>query len=251
MNYSLYIKDGLLCWTLTSNGYKYLTLNFYKHWQRSCSSTPLLIVCADKPSYTFFVREGISCRLVDEGVQDYGIHISLFGTRNFQTLNRMKLRILHMIANDPAVMKSIYLDGDICIYRNFLDDIQGRLEVCPLVFQCDENEKEKECSKPCKNVCTGLIAFVHGHDNGIFKIDDLAVWKQKPEDQVWVNHKIEQVACAYDTLPRELYPNGARLNYTQTNPGVLEKAFLCHYNYRVGNSKKMDMKRYGDWMIPY
>ena len=130
MNYSSYIKDGLLCWTLTSNGYKFLTLNFYKHWQRSCHVS-LLIVCADKPSYMFFQGEGIVCRLVDQGVQDYGIQISPFGTRNFQKLNRMKLRVLNIIANDPMVKKSVYLDGDICVYKNFLEDIQQRLEVCP------------------------------------------------------------------------------------------------------------------------
>ena len=251
MNYSSYIKDGILCWTLTSNGYKFLTLNFYKHWQRSCPSTPLLIVCADKPSYSFFLREGISCRLVDEGVKDYGINIIQYGTQIFQALNRMKLRVLHTIANDPTVKKSIYLDGDICVYKNFLDDIQERLEVCPLLFQCDENEKEKECSIPCRNLCTGLIAFLHGHDNGIFKIDDAAIWQQKPEDQVWVNYKLQETGCQHSSLPRELYPNGVRLTYIKKHPELVEKAFLCHYNYRIGNSKKADMKRYGDWLLPY
>ena len=248
MNYSSYIKNDLLCWTLTSNGYKFLTLNFYKHWQRSCP-VPLLIICADKPSYMFFHGEGISCRLVDEGVQDYGIQIIPFGTRNFQKLNRMKLRVLNIIANDPMVKKSVYLDGDICVYKNFLEDIQGRLEVCPLVFQCDE--KDIECSNPCQNVCTGLIAFVHGHDNGIFKINDETIWQQKPEDQVWVNYKIKQTGCQYSSLPRDLYPNGVRLTYIKKNPELLEKAFLSHYNYRIGNSKKADMKRYGDWLLPY
>ena len=65
MNYTPYIREGLLCWTLTSNGYKYLTWNFVKHWTR-VSTIPLLIVCADKPSFLFLRREGISCILVDK-----------------------------------------------------------------------------------------------------------------------------------------------------------------------------------------
>lgn len=251
MNYSSYIHDGTLCWTLTSNGYKYLTWNFVKHWRVACPSVPLLIVCADKPSYQFLQGEGISCRLVDQGVKDYGIHIIPFKTAYFAVLNRMKLRLLHMFANDSAVKTCIYLDGDICVYRSFLHDVHERLLVCPLLFQCDENERENECSKPCKNVCTGLIAWLHGNDNGIFILNNEDLWKQTPEDQAWVNTAIKVSQVPYDTLPREFYPNGVRLTHIKRHPELLEKAYLSHYNYRIGNSKIADMRKYGDWLLPH
>lgn len=251
MNYSSYMYDGLLCWTLTSNGYKYFTWNFVKHWRLNCASVPLLIVCADKPSHQFLHREGIPCILVDQGVLDYGINVMQFGTKPFSMLNRMKLRLLNIFANDPLVKRSVYLDGDICVYKKFLDDINRRLNLVPLLLQCDENERENPCSEPCQNLCTGLIAFVYGHDNGIFKINDEAVWQQRPEDQVWVNYMLKKTGTPYSSLPRELYPNGVRLTHIKKHPELLEKALLSHYNYRVGNSKKLDMKRYGDWLLPY
>ena len=254
MNYQSFLKDGTLCWTLTSNGYKYLTWNFVKHWEKACPSVPLLVICADRQSYSFLQRESIPCRLVEQVVQDFGPQIVPFGSRQFSTLNRLKLDLLSKFTKDSEVKTCVYIDGDICVYKNFLEDIQKRLNSCPVLFQCDE--KERECSSImnpellCPNVCTGFVVFRHGIQD-IFKITDEQVWNQKPEDQVWVNHVLARSNILFESLPRELYPNGARLSMTKNSKELSDRAFLLHYNYRVGDIKKADMKRQGDWLLPY
>ncbi len=250
MKYSQYIKDGFLAWTLTSNGYKYLTWNFVLHWRRAVPGWPILVVCADKPSYQFLQREGISCVMWDTALADFGPQVVPFGSRQFSVLNRLKLRLLDLFAKDVEVQQCLYIDGDIIVYKNIVDDIQRRLIEAPFLMQCDE--QVHECSgSPCPNLCSGLIAFQHGAEGGVFPVTDEAVWSQKPEDQVWVNFSIRQTQIPVTALPRIQYPNGARATLTKRDPELSAEAICLHYNYRVGDSKKADMRRFGDWLLPY
>ncbi len=253
MKLAPFVKEGCLCWTLTSNGYKYMTWNFTKFWQTSCPGVPLLVVCADKPSYQFLTREGVRCSLWDNALADFGPQIVPFGSRQFSTLNRLKLTLLDSFAKDETIEKCIYLDGDIAVYKNVAEDLKARLDEHPLWMQCDEQVQDctADDQQRCPNTCTGVIAFRHGADGGIFKITDQALWAQKPEDQVWVNTAAKALDVPVAVLPRDLYPNGARLTLTKRDPALLEKCCLLHYNYRVGDSKKADMKRFGDWLLPY
>ena len=249
MRYTQYIKDGLLAWTLTSNGYKYLTWNFVEHWRRSVKGQPICVVCADKPSYSFLTREGVSCVLADDLVADFGPDICPFGSRTFSVLNRVKLRLLNAFAQDAQVEMCLYIDGDICVYKDICADIRERLAAAPMLLQCDEKDN---CSgSGCPNLCTGLVAWRHGADGGVFKIDNEAKWAEKPEDQVWFNWKRQELNLPVEALPREIYPNGMLATKTKNNPELAEKAICLHYNYRVGGSKKTDMKRLGDWLLPY
>lgn len=257
MKYERYVKDGCLAWTLTSNGYKYLTWNFALMWQRAKCSAPLMVVCADKPSYQFLSREGISCVLWDNFLSDFGPQVVPFGSRQFSTLNRVKLALLNTFAGDPAVQQCLYFDGDIAIYKDVVSDIRARLAESSKDVLCQCDEKPKECSAdseqaiPCPNFCTGVVAYKHGGDGGIFKITDEALWAAKPEDQVWVNDAAKRLGVSVAILPRELYPNGARCSLTHSTPELKMSAFLLHYNYRVGGTKVADMKRFGDWLLVY
>jgi hypothetical protein len=53
---------------------------------------------------------------------------------------------------------------------------------------------------------------------------------------------------AFQTLPRDLYPNGqfARL-YSPGSP-LKSVAKILHYNYIVGMDKQRRMKQNGDWL---
>lgn len=256
MKIDSFLQNGRLCWTLSSNGYKFMTWNFALMWQKACPGVPLLIVCADKPSREFFQREGLRAVLWDEALADFGPQIVPFGSRQFSVLNRLKLTLLHLFAGDERIQTCIYMDGDIAVYKNVAEDLTTRLlnpDSPGLLMPCDE--QVQTCSGlpslPCPNTCTGIVAFRHGCDGGVFKLTDAEVWKQKPEDQVWVNYAVGKLGVPVGVLPREEYPNGARLTLTQTTPDLKEKAVCLHYNYRVGANKKADMKRFGDWHLPY
>ena len=198
------------------------------------------------------MRESIPCRMIDETLSDFGNQIVRFGSTNFMTLNRLKLRLLDTFSKNPDIQSCIYLDGDIAVYKNIVEDLQGRLQgSCGLLFQCDEKEAECSGNPRCPNVCTGVIAFRHGCDAGVFLIHDEAVWKEKPEDQVWVNKALAIRNIDYHVLPRDLYPNGMRGTFTHSHPEYKGMAYLLHYNYRIGETKIADMKRFGDWLLPY
>lgn len=245
------MKDGMLCWTLTSNGYKYLTWNLVESWRRAKCSAPLCVICADKPSYQFLQREGVSCILLDSQVADFGPQIVPFGSRQFSHLNRLKLRLLEKFSADTEIEKTLYLDGDIVVYKDVVADMRERLKEAPFWAPCDEQGHECSGTEACPNFCTGFVAWRNGADKGCFKVTDYTLWTEKPEDQIWVNHACRDLGVDVAILPRAFYPNGARLSLTKNTPELREKAICLHYNYRVGDSKKTDMKRYGDWWLVY
>lgn len=260
MNIEPHIQTGTgrLCWTLTSNGYKYYTWNLALMWQRVVGPTQrLLVVCADRPSYEFLRREGVGpCVLVppESRVPDFGPAVVPIGSKNFMSLNRLKLRLLETFAADSRVRSCIYMDGDIAIYQPFLDDIEGRFKHQPLWFQCDERGPAcaADASGACPNVCTGLIAFNHGIPPALFRVDDEALWRAGySQDQTWVNTRLGAMAQPYGVLPRAHYPNGAVATATHADPLRRQAAYLLHYNFRVGDAKRLDMKRLGDWHLPY
>ncbi len=237
-------ENKTLVWTLTTSGYKFFTLNLYKHLEQIKVPWKLMIVCADQPSYRFFQTQSIPCVMYEKGQRESLGQILLFGTKAFQEINAVKLDILNSFSKNPEIENCIYMDGDIVVKENFLQDILSRLEATPLLFQCDE-QKTDPCTKPCRNCCTGFIAWRHGYDGGVFHLNNKEKWLAAPEDQRWVNTRLQETTTQYDTIPRNLYPNGV---FSQEPP---EGFFLLHYNWLVGPAKMMRMKKHKHWILPY
>ena len=250
-------SEGALVFTLTSNGYKFLTYNLVKHLQDIKAPWKLCVICADIGSFHFFRGFGIPCIRMKNTLQDFGTEVSPFGTKHFQTLNLKKLELLSHFSSDPAVRFGIYMDGDIVVYSNFLPDILDRLShpAAPkLYLQCDEQTRVDCVGNPsCPNACSGFLAWSHGVDSRIFTVNDETrdLWKSKPEDQVFINAMLQRLNIPAMTLPRNLYPNGSFVSLY--NNGSLRKrdSFLLHYNYLVGAAKKTKIRNNGDWVIPY
>jgi hypothetical protein len=247
MNPEPYLYQDTLIWTMTTNGYKYLTLNLIKTIEAAKCPWKLLVVAGDRESYTFFRNEGLPVILYTKAQRTRETGITAWGTLQFQKYNYIKLEIAHTFAQNPKIKRCVYMDGDITLFKDFIPDLTTRLDNEPeiLFFQCDE--KEPGLCVACYNCCTGFIAWSHGHDQGIFDTLNPQAWSEIRDDQVWVNKQLQMKKIPYKTLPRELYPNGAYINTIQEYPD----AFLLHYNYRVGNSKILEMKRLKKWIIPY
>jgi len=247
MNPEPYLYKETLVWTMTTNGYKFLTLNLIRTIEQAKCPWKLLVVAADRESYTFFRNEGLPVLLYEKAQRTMETAISRWGSPQFQRYNYIKLEIAHVFAKNPKVKRCVYMDGDITLFSDFLPDLTARLDASPetLFFQCDE--KEPGLCTTCPNCCTGFIAWSHGHDRGIFDNSNAQEWANYKDDQFWVNSQMRAKNVEYKTLPRELYPNGAYINTIQKHPG----AFLLHYNHRVGNFKIVEMKRLKKWVIPY
>jgi hypothetical protein len=243
------IKNGILVWTMTTNGYKYLTLNLYTSIQRLKVPWNLMIVACDKESYNFFKRESIPVVLYPNAGATAEMNIARWGSPNFSKYNFMKLNCLSMFAKNPLIQTCVYLDGDIVIFKDFMPDILSRLDTAPetLLFQCDEKEPTVCSPGGCINCCTGFIAWRHGADKGVFTVNDSKKWSEHPDDQLWVNRELRAFSISYITVPRNLYPNGVFIPVIKT----LAAPFLLHFNHRVGPTKIVEMKKLGHWLIPY
>jgi hypothetical protein len=243
--------SGELVLTLTNNGYKFYTLNLVRHLQAAKVPWTLCVICADAKSYMYFKQEGIPCRRVAMPLPDMGPQASPFGTRNFQLLNRMKLDVVSYIMAQPAVRVGVYLDSDIAVYRDFLPDISARLslkEDPAYLFQCDNQDREQCSGATCANFCTGFFAWSGGKaDPRLFSVEDKELWKEKPEDQVYVNRRLRAAGVTFEVLPRLGYPNGMFASFK----GIKDTAYLLHYNWLVGDMKRKKMAANGDWLIPY
>jgi hypothetical protein len=249
MNPEPYLHQGTLVWTMTTNGYKYLTLNLLKSIERLKVPWRLVIVACDKESYLFFRREGYATIQYPNATHTNENAISRWGSPQFQKYNFMKLYCLNAFAKNPAVKHCIYIDGDIVVFKDFVPDILERLQAKPatIQIQCDEKEPQACAAEGCPNCCTGFIAWAHGADQGIFDVNDRAKWTENPDDQVWINTQMRQRQISRETLPRTLYPNGAYIPLIKEMP----EAFLLHFNWRVGNTKIAEIKKIGQWLIPY
>ena len=246
-----YIKDDTLVFTLTSNGYKYFTLNLVEHLKKAGVPWKLCIVCADKPSYQFFRMQTIPAIQAVNLLPDTGPNISPFGSRDFQRLNRLKLDLLSTFMSFPEVKQGIYLDGDIVVYNDFVPDIMSRLAISPLWFQCDE-VGSGEClglTERCPNACTGFIAWSYGVPQILFQVNaSLDLWKKQPEDQVFVNAKLREEGIPFQTLPRDLYPNGQFIRRYSEGSVLKTTTKILHYNYTVGIDKHKRMRQNNDWL---
>ena len=244
-----FLKDGTFVFTLTNNGYKYFTLNLVEHLKKAKVPWKLCIVCADKASYQFFRNQTIPVIQAVTLLPDTGPNISPFGTTNFQRLNRLKLDLLAAFSSFPEICRGIYMDGDIAVYNDFVPDIIERLAEGSIYLQCDEGSREP-CSGSCTNACTGFIAWSHGVPPSLFQVTPhMALWRTQPQDQVFVNARLRDEGVAFQTLPRDLYPNGQFVRLYLPGSPLKDVAKILHYNYIVGMDKQRRMKQNGDWLL--
>lgn len=270
---------GTLVCTLTSNGYKFYTLNLVRQLQEVLGpGRPwrLAVFSVDAAAATFLQREGIPCiRLqgAPAGLDAASVNPAAFGSRQFQLMNRRKLDMLAALAALEAVKQVIYMDGDIAVYRDFVPDMEARLAAAPdtVLMQCDEKHRVDCSGNPCPWRCTGFIAWNCGGSSGAAMRDVLRlggaeaeeVWRSCPEDQPFVNRRLATAMergapLSVMSLPRDLYPNGMfasvygrkRLGDAAAGAAVATP-MLLHYNYIVGDAKKGKMRANGDWLLPY
>lgn len=250
-----FIKDGRLAWTMTTNYYKFYTMNMIASLREVAKvSWPLCVICCDDESFLFFRREGISCIAWKRGEQKGQKGIAAFGTQEFMKWNRIKIDILRWFCENSltaGITKSLYVDGDIVFQRDpwpvLEDEWAGSSPA--LLFQCDcANDNEHS---GCGNICSGVIACFHTRFDAskLYEMDE-ALWKEvNKQDQPYIGRRLVNLEIPYKNLSRRLFGNGhwqKSLKWKDDPTWI-----LLHYNFRVGDTKKQAMKSYGHWRIPY
>ena len=251
MNYVPYIKDESLVWTMTTNGYKYITFNLYESLKKANISWKLMIICVDRESHSFLQGMGVPCTY---NKPKTGVIVatqpSQFGSETFMTFNRIKLDLMEEIrlSVPPEVKYITYMDGDIIVFKDFIPYLKEEFNLsdAALLFQNDDLYGVENARA---NGCTGFFSFkVQPLENSPFLIDNLASWRLIREDQIWVNSKLVEYMIPFNYLNRDLFPNGTYLKdgrWKSTEP------YLLHYNHLVGNTKITLMKRNKHWHLIY
>lgn len=249
-----FVHQGRLTWTMTTNGYKFYTLNLIS-WLRDVAKVPwqLCVICCDMESYSFFRREGYPCISFDKAKGQLSRPAS-FGTTEFGSVVKKKLDIflwLSQHAEDFGIKKSLFLDGDIVVQRDPWPVLEGLWEAGAkdLLFQCDCGNDEEHLG--CGVACTGVVAQRH---TGCVDISE--IWRFNKEiwpscennDQAFVQKRLKTLEIPYGMLPRPEWGNGT---WQKSLKWKNHDWVLLHYNFRVGDTKKAAMKSYGHWRIPY
>jgi hypothetical protein len=252
LNVKSFLRDKTLVFTVTSDGYKYLTWNLQKYLEKL--NIALCILCLDKESNDFFNRIAmIPSRLYGlDGPHVQHKSPTLFGSTAFKRMNRMKLKALQELSQHPDVEILLYLDSDIAVFRDPLPAVTTALQETPLWFQCDEKQEAVfVCSRVdhCPNACSGVIAM-HLTDetrplfHKLYTVEE--GWKEAVGDQDYINERTQRFQIPYKTLPRDTFPNGVFLTDNRFRQG---DPILLHFNYVIGNDKKRFMKNKDCWLL--
>ena len=246
------IYDGSLIFTITSDGYKYLTWNLWLTLQRLNVSWRLCILCLDRESYRFLQTIAmIPCHLYEGPKINHKSPLP-YGTDQFKRLVAMKINALRELSQIPTIKNLIYLDSDITVFTDPLPPLKEYLFDEPLWFQCDEAYNGGVCANHdhCPAPCTGIIAMRLEGQRETFKRLYTIVgdeWSKSDTDQDYIQRRLISEDIEYRTLNRGQFPNGTFI------PGDIYKASapcLLHFNFIIGQGKQQTMKRLGYWYVP-
>lgn len=248
MEIAHFIQDGLLTFTVTSAGYKHLTLNLWNSIQRLDLPWKLCIVCLDESSFDFFNERSIQTVLFKMPGAFYHTGPAIYGSQSFKKLVAMKLEVLKILVADEEIDQLIYLDGDIVILGDPLPTIRRHLAEADLWFQCDSGNFEI-CPEPCPMPCTGLIAAnltaaTRPQLSELFR-RQAGSWLMAETDQDYVQARLKSLALTYRTLPRHQFPNGIFLRQL----ALPSEALLIHFNFLLGRQKEEAMRSHSMWFL--
>jgi hypothetical protein len=251
--------------TVTTNGYKFLTWNLWLSIEKLGLPWKLSIVCLDKQSHRFFsqIANIPSIILPDVQLQLQGdtTKVASHGSGDFNRITKLKLSSFSYLLKDSTIERLLYIDSDIVLFRDPVPYIESNLNnEHSLWFQCDEHNPEFTCKKKnqedCGNCCTGVIGFWVGTSelrNQYLKMIsyDETLWKQCKEnnDQEYIQKRMNQLGISYSIFSRTLFPNGSFLRDDHWK--TLDSPYLLHFNFIVGGNKQRVMKSKGFWYVPY
>jgi hypothetical protein len=249
--------------TVTSNGYKFMTWNLWLHCKRIGVPWQLLIVCLDKESHRFFQTianiPSVLLPSVDLQLRGDTTKVSSYGSGDFNRVTREKLSVYRWMLGKKEFTHYLYLDSDIVLFKDPMPYLQTILSPENyLCFQCDEHtEGEYTCRNyqgGCTNICTGVIAFYNDETTrekllSMVGFND-TLWKTCNNDQEYIQKTVPLYSVPYKTLDRSLFPNGLFLGKSHWK--TLEDKILLHFNFIVGGGNKQRIiKSNGFWLVPY
>jgi hypothetical protein len=231
--------------TLANEGMIRLTDNLIHSIRKTGMKNRIYVLCLGKEALLYYEKDERVVALDIENLHspEGGNRYANYGTQNFQNI------ILHKYPGIKQVMKEtnddvIFIDGDICILKNFNSYFENFKELNSEVL-CSSN--------PDGDFCTGLTYFIHC-DGAISFIDQhIALLKNKTlateyfDDQTVFNELANSAACTtkITRLPENQFCNGYYLIAKGKKIGTLSNRIIdgemysVHANWIVGIEKKI------------
>lgn len=225
--------------TLTNDGYIEYTQNLVNSLKNINLHESLKIYCVGKKSYNHFSSQSLNTIQLKSSIFDKKNIFQSWRTKNFNKLMFIKLSIIH--ENLKTSKQVLYSDGDIVFIKNPFDELKSETKN-DIIAQFDFNP-----DKDVNTLCAGFMLI-----NSNEKTLDLFNPNNVPrelldrhyyfDDQKYINERIS--ALNYKFLDIKSYPNGAYFykNFEKLSPKII------HFNYLVGESKKIKMKKMGYWL---
>lgn len=230
--------------TMTNKGYMQFTQNLLCSMKTCNFAEKLKIYCLDEECYQFFklnYKEN-TVELVNNNninLSDYAHYVApqqedSEEKKKWSELTKYKILIINKELKNGN--DTIFIDGDIVVFDNFINDLKIQISDFDLLVQNDE-------FPGWDKLCSGFL-YIKSNDNTI----NLTNHENLPNYPEWLNdqqflrsirHKLR-----YKYLNLNQYPNGQywrELN--PTNPKII------HYNHDISIGKIMRMKSFNHWLL--
>ena len=224
--------------TLTNDGYIEYTQNLINSLSKINLQSSIKIYCVGKKSFNHFSNQSLNTVQLKSGIFDQKNIFQSWRSKNFNKLMFVKLSIIH--ENLKTSDQVLYSDGDVVFLENPFHELKLETEK-DIIAQLDFNP-----DKEVTTLCAGFMLI-----NSNKKTLDFFNPNNVPgelldrhyyfDDQKYINERISNLN--YKFLDIEKYPNGAYFyeNFNNLSPKII------HFNYLVGEAKKIKMKEMGYW----
>jgi hypothetical protein len=233
--------------TLTNNGYKLLTENLLFSMKQCGIMHLLKIYCLDIDCYNYFKNKYIYndielVKLINSDDSKFSKWIEykavqsqdIEGKKDWANITKYKIIIINnelRKGNDV-----IFIDGDIIIFNNFIQDLYDQIYDKDLLIQND-NESVKTAA-----MCTGFFLMKSNERTIECTNFNNINMEHFPNDQQYLRSCQNKISSLF--LDLDKYPNGKyyRENLPK-NPNII------HFNYDSGEQKLKRIQGFKYWYI--
>ena len=241
--------SDIVHFSLGNNGASKLAINLAKSCKKN--NIPLVFFGQDLESLQKLREYAITVNNIKDNkyrldiCKGYSNNFEDFGTKRFKNLAWLRYALCKAILRSNR--NAIYLDVDIVVKNNYEADIMNcfyKKKNLDAVFQSEIEEE----------ICTGFFALNKNSKEKIIQIlseDFLSKnnYQNFDSDQRFFNQiilKKENRLLNIKTLPKDNYPVGKW--WYSNHKNISKKTMLIHYNYIVGDFRKiLKMFRHQDY----
>lgn len=228
--------------TLTNKGYLEYTHNLVNSIIENRIKLELDIFTLDNESQNYFNNMNLESTRIDNSDINFEFKdFQLQNSDNFYKIVYFKFYCINRLLseNNPVM----FIDGDIVIKKNFINDIYNLTTDFDLVAQSNKSPHDNNDDE----INSGFMLFKPGKTiNKLINPDRFSLKKfskYKFHDQTYINNIKRKFN--YKLLDLNLFPNGAHYKKYKNELDP----YIIHYNYLIGHEKKNQMIKDNNWYM--